>query len=108
MNCIFKFEQKSIEQGVRTATYIAKSNGNKLVIDSGCGMTNVVMPALGLDAVIIQCYPNNEHNSVWILFPYKGTTETISLKDLPYILQQNLFENYCKFLGVKCEVDNDY
>ena len=24
------------------------------------------------------------------------------------ILQQDLFERYCKYLGVKCEVDNDY
>jgi hypothetical protein len=108
MNCIFKFEQKSIEQGFRTATHIAQSNGNKEITDAGCGMTNVVMPALGFNNVIVQCYPNNEYNDVWILVPYKNSTETILLKDLPYILQQDLFERYCKYLGVKCEVDNDY
>lgn len=108
MNCKFSLVQKSIEQGFRTATHIAQSNGNKEITDAGCGITNVVMSALGFDNAIVQCYPNNEYNDVWILVPYRTATEIILLKDLPYILQQSLFESYCKHLGVKCEVDNNY
>ena len=108
MNCKFSLEQKSIEQGFRLATHIAQFNGNKEITDAGCGMTNVIMPALGFNNAIIQCYPNNAYNDVWILVPYRNATETIVLKDLPYILQQYLFERYCQYLGVKCEVDNEY
>ena len=97
-----------MEQGFRTATHIAQSNGNKEITDGGCGMTNVVMPALGFYDVTIQCYPNNEYEDVWILVPYQKATEVFTLKNLPYVLQQDLFERYCKFLGVKCEVSNEY
>ena len=108
MNCRFSLEQKSIEQGFRTATLIAQSNGNKEITDAGCGMTNVTMPALGFNNVIVQCYPNNAYNDVWILIPYRNATESFTLKELPYILQQDLFERYCKYIDVKCEVDNEY
>ena len=108
MNCKFSLEQKSIEQGFRTATFIAQSNDNKEIINAGGGMAKVLMPALGFNNAIIHCYPSNEYNDVWISIPYRNTIESIVLKDLPYILQQNLFETYCKYLGVKCDVDNDY
>lgn len=108
MNCRFSLEQKSIEQGFRTATLIAQSNGNKEITDAGFGMTNVTMPALGFNNAIVQCYPNNAYNDVWILVPYRNATESFTLKELPYILQQDLFERYCKYIGVNCEVDNEY
>ena len=63
--------------------------------DAGAGMTNVYMTILGYDQAILQCYPNGEHDCVYIVIYKDGEEHSIEIGELPEFLQREVFNDYC-------------
>lgn len=109
MDLTIKANGISMHDAFRMAANVAVNGGGnrEKLRDVGSGMTNVVVTTLGFDT-IIQCYPNREHDSVCILIPTDEGTEAVELKQLPLILQMEVFKCYCKELEVDGEISNDF
>ena len=63
--------------------------------DAGAGMTNVYMTILGYDHSILQCYPNGEHDCVYVVIYKDGEEHGIEIGMLPEFLQREVFNDYC-------------
>ena len=63
--------------------------------DAGAGMTNVYMTILGYDQSILQCYPNGEHDCVYVVIYKDGEEHSIEIGELPEFLQREIFNDYC-------------
>ena len=94
-----------LEDVVRLATTMANSRGTDLLEDAGCGMTNVYMPALGFDNAIVQCYPNGDYKDVWIVLPKNDDNPSVTLSELPELLQFDVVEKYCAHLGFTITIE---
>lgn len=86
-----------IHQAFRIVTTQAmREDVNRAKIeDAGAGMTNVYMSILGYDQAILQCYPNGEHDCVYIVISKNAEEHCIEIGDLPEFLQREVFEAYC-------------
>ena len=73
---------------------------NELVEDEGDGMTNVNMTLFGYDSSV-QCYPNCEHDCVYVVIYKDGEEHSIEISELPEFLQKEVFDAYCKHLHLK-------
>jgi hypothetical protein len=92
----FNFELE-IHQAFRLVTTQAMREDVKKtkVEDAGAGMTNVYMNALGFDQAIVQCYPNGEFDSVYIVISKDAEEHSIEINELPEFLQKEVFHDYC-------------
>lgn len=85
-----------IHRAFRYVTKQAMDNGFKFKIeDAGAGMTNVYMDILGYDQSILQCYPNGEHDCVYIVINKDAEEHSIEISALPEFLQREVFNAYC-------------
>ena len=83
-----------IRQAFRHVTKQAMSDNLKIE-DAGAGMTNVYMTILGYDQSILQCYPNGEHDCVYVVIYKDGEEHSIEISELPEFLQCEIFNDYC-------------
>lgn len=86
-----------IHQAFRIVTTQAmrKDVSRNIIEDAGTGMTNVYMTILGYDQSILQCYPNGEHDCVYIVICKDAEEHSIEIGVLPEFLQREVFNNYC-------------
>jgi len=89
--------EMEIHDAFRHVTKQAINNGalGKTVEDAGAGMTNVYMMILGYDQSILQCYPNGEHDCVYIVIYRNAEEHSIEISTLPEFLQREVFNDYC-------------
>ena len=83
-----------IHQAFRHVTKQAMGDNLKIE-DAGAGMTNVYMTILGYDQSILQCYPNGEHDCVYVVIYKDAEEHSIEIGELPEFLQREIFNDYC-------------
>lgn len=95
--------EMEIRQAFRIVTTQAmREDVNRTKIeDAGAGMTNVYMTILGYDQSILQCYPNGEHDCVYIVIYKNAEEHSFEIGNLPEFLQREVFEAYCTELKRK-------
>ena len=96
-----------IHQAFRTVTAQAMREDVRRakIEDAGAGMTNVYMTILGYDQAILQCYPNGEHDCVYIVIYKNAEEHSIEIGVLPEFLQREVFDAYCLELKGKLNIN---